>query len=64
VPCISPRTVQRYFRAADFKPHSMRYYTNRPNCDHDFAPINREICAADFKAQRVHIVSVDEKTDI
>jgi transposase len=69
VPDISPRTVQRYFREVDFKPHRMRYYTNRPGQDPDFAPISQEICAAykaaaDLKDQRVHLVCLDEKTGI
>jgi transposase len=69
VESISPRTVQRYFKKADFKPYRMRYYTNHPGSDPDFARISQEVCstykaAQDLKVQRVHVVSLDEKTGI
>jgi transposase len=67
VESISPRTVQRYFKKADFKPYRMRYYTNHPGNDPDFAQASQEVCrtykaAQDLKVQRVHVVSTDEKT--
>ena len=70
VPEISERTINRFLKQMDLKPHQNRYWLNaNPKCPETFQQTVMEICqiyeqAPILLAQGIHVVGVDEKTGI
>lgn len=71
VESISPRSVRRFLKEADLKPHQSRYWLNneRANDPDKFDEEVRTICdlyqeAQELHEQGAHVVSTDEKTGI